>query len=171
MLLGCASQDQLQPQNSQSVEQEKTTEREQAAPKELSGRNNEEQRYDQNNQSKNQQNTNQQQKNERIVIESPQPDSSMKIGMSFELKGKAKIDATELHYEFEDGHNILSKGKFQLSSTRDAMGYAEFHYTIKLEQNPSSPFGTLILYALQKDGTKAEQIMVTYNFDPSIVKP
>ncbi|WP_339063533.1 hypothetical protein [Tepidibacillus marianensis] len=110
-------------------------------------------------------------KEEKMIIENPQPDSTKKIGMSFELVGKTKLDTKELYYEFEDGHNILSKGKIPLTSSKDAAGWIEFKYNIKLEQSPSSPFGTLILYALQKDGTKAEQLMVTYNFDPKIVKP
>ncbi|MFV9510850.1 hypothetical protein [Tepidibacillus sp. LV47] len=112
-----------------------------------------------------------QKKGDTIIINTPLPDSTVRLGMSFVLKGKAKLDVNELYYEFEDGHNILSKGKFPLSSKKDAAGFAEFNYTIKLEQNPSSPYGTLILYVLQKDGARTEQLMVTYKFDPSIVKP
>jgi len=157
-LVGCTNQIQQTQSSKQPINQQTTNQQEEKqVDKQNSTEQNEQQKMDQ--------------KEVKIIIETPQPDSTKKLGMSFEIVGKTKLDTKELYYEFEDGHIILSKGKIPLTAQKDAAGWIEFHYTLTLDQNPSSPFGTLILYALQKDGTKAEQLMVTYSFDPKIVKP
>ena len=53
----------------------------------------------------------------------------------------------------------------------DPSEWAEFEHTITLENNPTNPVGTLILYEENaENGSRINTLIISFKFDPSIVK-
>ncbi len=99
----------------------------------------------------------------RVLLPTPSP---LKVGTSFEVTGEVKQEPVkdsqaQLRYEVEDGHNILASGT--LPSVGEGAGWQPFVLTVKLEQKPTSPNGSLILYAEQA-GQRTHQLVIPLQF-------
>ncbi len=108
-------------------------------------------------------------KNDAFIIEYPTPKSV--IGKSFTIIGKAHgIFEGEFNYELEDGHKMLSKGNIMLEGMKSPADWTPFKHKVTLDENPTSPVGTLILFDISaKDGSRINELIISFPFDTSII--
>lgn len=93
--------------------------------------------------------------NDAFQIYEPAPNAE--VGGEFVVHGAARVHDGNVHYEFEDGHNILDQGT--TTATAAAPEWGEFEFTINFSDVANNS-GTVFLFEEREDGTRSNQIHI-----------
>lgn len=94
--------------------------------------------------------------NEAFRIFEPAPDTV--VENEFTVRGEANVDEGIVHYEFEDGHNILDEGTVTASAT--APDWGTFEFTISFDEVAFNT-GLIILYTEDpEDGSRQHELII-----------
>lgn len=91
--------------------------------------------------------------NEAFRIFEPAPNTV--VENEFTVRGESRAEGT-IHYEFEDGHNILDEGTVTASEGDE---WGEFEFTVTFDDVAFNN-GTLILYEEAEDGSRQNELLL-----------
>lgn len=98
--------------------------------------------------------------NKAFEIERPGP--FVRVEDSLRVTGKARVFEGSFQMILEDGHRVLAEKVMQVEG---APAWSQFDVELLLEETPSSPNGTLLLYEESaKDGSEVNRIVIPVRF-------